>query len=198
MSCLLSCIRRARRVRESEVLVAEELKVEDERRLEESVRRCHVNLGHPSRERSLHMLKSAGEHVMNVAKRLRCSTCEANTAPASHHVAKHKGAEVFNEQIMMDTLDLPLKEGKKVSMLNICDEGTGMQICGPLWKGKQTEHVRSAYKNTGRDGFDGVAQEGLELDGSYVEKTAAYAPWHNGVCDRHGGIWKDAFNSACE
>ena len=214
VSCLLSCIRRARRARESEVLAAEELRVEDQKKLEESVRRCHINLGHPSRERFLHMLKSAnaGEQAIKVAKRLRCSTCEANRAPASHNVAKHKRAEVFNEQIMMDTFDLPLKDGKKVSMLNICDEGTGMQICVPLRKGKQTEHVRSAYRKNWKrwagvpkrvltDGggeFDGVVQEGFEIDGSYVEKTAAYAPWQNGVCERHGGIWKDAFGKAYE
>ena len=124
--------------------------------------------------------------------------CEANKAPASHNVVTRKRTEVFNEQIMMDTFDLPLKQGKKVSMLNICDEGTGMQICVPLWKGKQTEHVRCAKRvlTDGGGEFDGVAQEGFELDGSYVEKTAAYAPWQNGVCERHGGIWKDAFNKA--
>ena len=44
---------REKRARESEVL--EELTVEDERRLEQSVRRCHVNLCHPSRERFLHI-----------------------------------------------------------------------------------------------------------------------------------------------
>ena len=94
------------------------------------------------------MLKSAnaGELAIKVAKRLRCSSCEANKPPPSHNVAKHKRAEVFNEQIMMDTFDLPLKPGKKVCMLNICDEGTGMQVCVPLWKGKQTQYVRDACR----------------------------------------------------
>ena len=112
---------------------------------------------------------------MKTVKRLRCSTCEANKPPASHHVANHKRTEVFNEQIMMDTFDLPLKPSRKVSMLNICDEGTVMQICAPLWKGNQTEQVRGTYRKNwkrwagvpkrvlteGGQEFDGAVREGF-------------------------------------
>ena len=218
---LVTCIRRALRQRESElvreekeVCAVEELRHEDEHKLVESLRRCHNNLGHPSKERFLHMLKSANAspQAIKLAKSFKCSVCESMSPPVSHNVSKHKRAEVFNEQIMMDTFDLPLQQGKKVVMLNICDEGTGMQLCVPLWKGKKAEHVRDAYRKNWKrwagvptrvltDGgteFDGVVQEGFEMDGSVVTKTAAYAPWQNGVTERHGGIWKQAFNKAAE
>ncbi len=61
-------------------------------------------------------------------------------------------------------------------MLNICDEGTGLQICIPLWKGAKAQEVREKYRkhwkrwagNTRRvftDGgteFDGQPQEGFD------------------------------------
>ena len=103
-----------------------------------------------------------------------------------------------------------LPNQKKVNMLNIVDEATGMQICVPLWKGKKAEHARTAYRKNWKrwagvpkgvltDGgteFDGSMQQGLETDGSFVEKTSAYAPWQNGITERAGGIWKQAFMKA--
>ena len=157
------------------------------------------------------MLKSANAspQAIRIAKELKCSTCEASRPPESQRVARTKRAQAFNEQICMDTLELPLKPNKKISMLNIVDEATNMQICVPLWKGKKAEHVRAAYRKNWKrwgvpwrvltDGgteFDGAMQTGLELDGSFVEKTAAYSPWQNGITERAGGVWKQAFAKA--
>ena len=125
-------------------------------------------------------------------------------------MAKHKKAQGFNEQLDMDTFDLPLLGKKVVSILNIVDEGTGMQICVPLWKGKKAEQFRRAYRKHsklwagvpkrvlthGGGEFDGMMQEGLELDGMFVEKTAAVALWQNGITARGDGVWKQAFAKA--
>ena len=56
---ILKCLRHACRRRNMDVLAAKALQETDEREARESIRRCHVNLGHPSRERFLHILKSA-------------------------------------------------------------------------------------------------------------------------------------------
>ena len=57
---IVKCAKLAVRGRESDVFAAEQLRRErSDRQLLESVRRCHVNLGHPAKERFLHMLKSA-------------------------------------------------------------------------------------------------------------------------------------------
>ena len=162
--------------------------------MRESLRRCRNNVGHPSKERFLHMLRSANasDEAIKVAKGLKCSVCESMRVPDSHKISKHKRAEVFNQQIMLNQ--------KKVVMLNICDEGTNMRPCVPLWKDKGAEHVRDACRKNWKrwagvpkrvltDGgteFDEVVQEGFELKGSMVEKTAAYAPWQNERMERFG------------
>ena len=128
-------------------MVSEQLKEPDPGGLLESVRRCHVSLGHPSKERLIHMLKSAGasDKAIQVAKDLRCSVCESRRPPESHKVAKaRKPAEFFNAQSNMDTFELPIYQNKPLNMLNVYDEGTGLQVCIPLWKGKTAEQVRKA------------------------------------------------------
>ena len=197
------------RERESEVFASEKLQEEDQTKLVESLRRCHVNLGHPSHERFLHMLKSAGagEKALQVAKG---RVCETQKQPPSHPISKHNGATQFNKQVNLDTFEVPIYERKRVHMLSICDEATGMQVCVcvPLWKGNSSESVRKAWKrwagcpvrvltDNGLE-FDGVMQQGLETDWSYVDKIAAYAPWQNGIAERHGGIWKSIFAKAME
>ena len=182
--------------------------------LEASVMKCHVNLGHPSKERFIHMLKSANasEKAIEIAKSLKCSTCSMKRLHESHPVSKHKRATSFNQQINMDVFDLPIYHQKVLKMLNIYDEGTGMQMCLPLWHGARAPEIRKTYRKNWKrwagvprkvltDGgteFDAEVQEGFDLDGSYVEKTAAYSPWQNGVCERYGGVWKEAFAKAFE
>ena len=156
---VVTCMRKSVRDgdRESlkrEVLVSERLKEPEPRELLESVRRCHVNLGHPSRERLVHMLKSAGanDKAIQVAKDLRCSVCESRRPPESHRVAKaRRPVESYNEQVNMDTFELPIHQNKRLNMLSCLtfyDEGSGLQICIPLWKGRTAEQVRKAYRKS--------------------------------------------------
>ena len=200
---------------QQDVFAAETLKFEQPHvDLESAVMRCHVNLGHPSKERFLHMLKSANasEKTIECAKKLNCSTCSSKRLQESHAVAKHKRAESFNQQLNMDVFDLPIFQNKVLKMLNILDEGTSMQLCLPLWKGARASEVRRQYRKywkrwagvpqkvltDGGTEFDNETQEGFDNDGTYVEKTAAFAPWQNGACERYGGIWKKAFSKAFE
>jgi phosphoglycolate phosphatase-like HAD superfamily hydrolase len=39
-------------------------------------------------------------------------------------------------------------------------------------------------------------QEGFDRDGTLVDKTAAYAPYQNGIAERGGGAWKQVFEKA--
>ena len=194
-----------------EVLAAEALQ-EDRNDLERSVRRCHVNLGHPSRERFIHMLRTAGasDKALEIAKGLKCSVCDSHRVGPSHAVSKHKRAEGFNQQLDMDTFEIPIFGGKTLKMLNMFDEGTGLQICVPLWKGATAKNVRSAYRKhwkrwagvpikvftDGGTEFDKEVQQGFETDGTFVEKSATYNPWQNGYVEKHGDLWKTAFKKA--
>ena len=215
VDAILSVARKESKNHDMDVLTVEELsKEQDKQRLKNLLLRCHVNLGHPSRERFIHMLKSANasEEAMKCAKELNCSTCAANRLKDLNHVAKKTRAEGFNQQVNMDTFDLPIYQQKILKMLNVLCEGTGLQICIPLWKGAKACEVRKAYRKywlrwagtpvriltDGGTEFEREAQEGFDRDGTFVEKTAAFSPWQNGACERHGGEWKKIFQKAFE
>ena len=72
------------------MFASEALREIDPSKLLESVRRCHVNLGHPAQERFLHMLRSAGasDSAITAPKGLKCSVCEAKRSVPSHPVRK--------------------------------------------------------------------------------------------------------------
>ena len=175
------------------------------------LRRAHVNLGHPSRERFIHLLKSANasEEAIKFAKELRCATCSSRRLTGHRPVTSTRRTEGFNQQLSMDTFEIPYN-GKKLKMLNVYCEGTGFQICSPLWNGASTKEVRRAYRQSwlkwagapvrvltdGGTEFDGEMQEGFDHDNTFVDKTAAYSPHQNGRCERHGGIWKQIFLKA--
>eukprot|EP00439_Symbiodinium_sp_Y106_P018541 s4730_g2.t1 len=44
--------------------------------------------------------------------------------------------------------------------------------------------------------FEAEFEHGLELDGTFGDKAAAYAPWQNGLTERKSGVWKVAFQKA--
>ena len=211
---ILSVVRKESKDRDVDVLTVEELKKgqDNKQHLKNTLMRCHVNLGHPSKERFIHMLKSANasEEAIMCAKELVCSTCAANRLKELHHVAKKTRAEGFNQQVNMDTFDLPIYQQKVLKMLNVFCEGTGLQMCVPLWKGAKAFEVRKAYRKywlrwagvpvrvltDGGNEFEREAQEGFDRDGTFVDKTAAFSPWQNGACERHGGEWKKIFQKA--
>lgn len=198
-----------------ETMVVEELSGRHEK-MRESVERCHRNLGHPTQERFLHILRSAGacEEAIKIAKELKCSVCLAKKPPSHHPVVKTTRVEGFNQHVCMDTFEMKIgiRKEKKIKCLNICCAGTKLQIVVPLWKGARAKEVRKAYRKfwlrwagspvkvttDGGHEFEGEMQDGLDRDGTYVHKTAAESPWQNGLCERHGGIWKDIFEKAEE
>ena len=206
---MATAIRRKLRQQDMEVLAVEKLS-EKKESIKELVQRCHVNLGHPSKERFLHMLQSAGasEETIKMAKEFQCSLCLSKKSPASHPVVSLNKQYGFNEVVSMDTFEIPcFPQSKKVKMLNICCEGTGMQLVCPLWGGATAKNTRKAYrkywtrwagrlpriKTDGGKEFDKEFQEGCDLDNTCVAKSAAEAPWQNGFCEKQGGLWKSVF-----
>ena len=60
--------------------------------------------------------------------------------PNTHPVTKAKRAEGFNQQVCLDTFDVPIYNGKTIKMLNMICEGLV-----PLWKGAKAKDFRRAY-----------------------------------------------------
>lgn len=90
----------------------------------------------------------------------------------------------------LDTFELPIYQQKVVKMLNCFDEGTGLQLCFPLWSGATAQEVRKKYRKywkrwagnprciltDGGTEFDGAMQDGLDHYNVRVEKIGAHAP----------------------
>ena len=192
-----------------EVMAVESLQGDDMKKTEEIVRRCHQNLGHPNKERFVEMLRAAGasEKTLMIAKRFKCSICEAQQGPKLQKVSKVRRTYEFNVGVCCDTFELHLNEKEKIHCLNIICEGTNFQMVVPLWKGNKAEETRKAYRRywkgtfgaplrlhtDGGSEFEGKFQEGLMLDGTSDERSAGFAPWQNSLVERHGGSWKSMF-----
>lgn len=196
---------------EHEVMAVEPLEEKTEN-LMESIRRCHNNLGHPSRERFLHLLKTAGasEKALRMAKDFQCEVCLAKNPPSTHPVVKTRKAYGFNEQLCADVFEVGIYDQKKLKVLNMICEGSGLQVCVPLWKGAKSSEIRKMFRKYWKrwagtpkqvlvDGgmeFLGPVQTGFDDDNTMVKVTAADSPWQNGFCERHGGLWKNIFGKA--
>lgn len=193
------------------VYTIEFLDVKDQKKLATMIRRCHENLGHPSQARFISMLKAAraNEKCIQIAKGLKCTTCEMVHGPKSHPVAKSQMSSRFNDLVCVDTFEVELP-WRKVKMLNIVDAATRYQMCVPLWKGIEVSKTRQAYRrfwkrwagpprrliSDGGGEFSLDWADALSRDGTQHEVTAAWSPWQNGMCERHGGSWKQAFQKA--
>eukprot|EP00435_Cladocopium_sp_Y103_P032831 s1947_g8.t1 len=174
-------------------------------RMRANIRKCHVNLGHPSRERFIHMLKSANasEEAIAFAKKMECSTCSSQRLQELRGVAEYKTAKRFHEQVCMDTFELPVYQQKKKNAQH-CLRGNWHAT--PLWRGAKASEVRRAYRKYwlrwagrprrvltgGGHEFDAEMQEGLDRDGTMVDK------WQNAIAERGGGTWKCVFEKSLQ
>eukprot|EP00435_Cladocopium_sp_Y103_P075952 s11_g70.t1 len=193
------------------VFTVEKLETEDEKKIVRILKRCHENLGHPSNQRFVAMLKAAraNETCLRLAKGLTCSTCKDMMGEKSHNVSKTLKDLEFNDMISVDTFELEL-EWRKVKLLNVVDLATRFQVVVPLWKGIEIKKVRKAYRRSWKrwagvprilisDGGPEFGAEWTDMlagDGTEHSVTAAYAPWQNGTCERAGGTFKTAFMKA--
>ena len=196
-----------------EVHAVEGLKEEDEKKLCETIRRAHQNLGHPGTERFVEMLRVAGasQKALEHAKRYKCSICEAQQGAKVQKVSKVRKTYEFNVGVCCDTFELEIGK-RKIHGFSIICEGTNYHVVVPLWKGKTADETRRAYRRCWKspfgapvrlftDGggeFEGSFQEGLFLDGTADDRSAAYSPWQNSLIERHGQTWKNMFYKVCK
>ena len=195
-----------------EVHAVEGLKEEDDKKLCEIIRRAHQNLGHPGNDRFVEMLRAAGasQKALEHARRYKCSICEAQHGAKVQKVSKVKKTYDFNVGVCCDTFEVEVGS-RKIHAFSVICEGTNYHVVVPLWKGKTAEETRRAYRRgwkspfgspirlftDGGSEFGGVFQEGLFLDGTADERSAAYSPWQNSLIERHGQTWKSMFHKVC-
>ena len=192
-----------------ETFAVDSLVGDDMKKIEDGVRKAHQNLGHPGTERFVEMLRAAGanDKAIAVARKYKCSVCEAQSGPKLQKVSKMRKTYEFNVGVVCDLFELQMNEKQKVHCLSVVCEGTNFHVVVPLWKGKTADETRKAYRKSwknplgspirlftdGGSEFEGSFQEGLMLDGTADERSAAFAPWQNGIAERHGQTWKSMF-----
>ena len=198
-----------------EVFVHEGLQQEEgSRKMVALIKKVHDNLGHPSSERLCMVLKAAGasDKAISIAKGLKCQVCEQNKTPTLQKVAKVRRTFDFNVGVACDTFELDVGEKGNLNFLSVICEGTNYHLVFPLWHGKGAAETRKAYRHGWKavfgspircfcdngSEFEKEFQQGLELDGTADERSASESPWQNGLCERHGGIWKNMFKKCFE
>jgi len=182
------------------------------------IRRVHINLGHPGKDTMMRMMRAAGASLVALEGTKRfydlkvCDQCETEKLPRLHRRSKPRITDTFNVQVNMDVFHAPTAEGVEIPFLNMVDEGTTYQICVPLLKGVSSEAIRGKFKRYWCRPYGPPTQiytdGGMEFEDEVIKlceeenirfaRGAAYAPWHYGRCERHGGLWKDAWCRAAK
>ena len=189
-----------------EVLAAQDVAVDDADLLR-VLKILHANLGHPSNQELVRVLKhgQASDRALTLAAKLECPMCEAHKGPAIANPAQVKHASFFNEKIGIDVKHLTgWTVNQKVKALNVVDYASNFQMMIPFferetatvlrqllsdrwlaWAGPPQEIVMDPAKtNLGK-----ALTEPCELEGTHISPTAAGAHWQLGKVEVHGGLF---------
>ena len=181
--------------------------------LQKLVRRAHEGMGHPDRERFIRILRSgrAPEEVINIAKELKCSVCEAYRLPAPPHRASPPREEFgVNDLVGIDTVHIRNHKNENVPAANIIDWNTHFQLVIPM-KAENASCIRSAYRQWTRFfgpprrvmvdlGTEFLAEfrREAEIDGAEVIPSPVEAPNQRGLTERAGGLFKNMLYRAMQ
>eukprot|EP00435_Cladocopium_sp_Y103_P057834 s201_g20.t1 len=202
-------------IEEEEQRVAQERKQdqdavdEDERRpVPKEVRRAveyaHRQLGHPSRDTLVRMLRISGanEDAVRYARKWQCDVCRMQKAPA-HPMATTPTLRPygFNRQLHLDIKFVFDSRDRKYPCLSIVDLGTAFHgTC--LLKTRRSDYVARKFLQHWVQIF-GVPQhlchdQGGEFELAFIALleqmaipttvTGSHAPWQLSVGERHGAI----------
>ena len=113
----------------------QDLDVENEQHLKASLRKLHANLGHPSNNHLVRILKHGGasDAAIKAAREFSCDLCRANTKPKISLPAQVHRVSDFNALVGLDIKYLPgWKVNQRVPALNIVDYASSFQLMVPL------------------------------------------------------------------
>ena len=179
--------------------------------LERMVYRAHEGLGHPELNRFLRILRlsKASDQAIEIAKKMRCSVCEAYKLPAAARQGAPPREELFiNDLVGVDTVHLRNHKGEAVPALNMIDWHSHFQLVVPM-ETENAKGARQAYRQWIRffgppkkvmldmgSEFKAEFKKQIEADGSETVPGALEAPTQRGLTERAGGIFKDILYKA--
>ncbi|CAK9116539.1 unnamed protein product, partial [Durusdinium trenchii] len=198
----------------TECLVAhtlEDLNQEDnEAKIKDSLRRLHNNLGHPTNQQLVRVLKHGGASAaaLEAAHRFSCDLCLAQKTPKVALPAQVHRTVEFNAVVGIDIKYLPgWDTNQKIPTLNIVDQASSLQIMVPVFKRETSDIIKQAFmerwvswagmpqeivcdpaRANVADAFTAVLEQG----GASFKLTAGDAHWQLGKTEVHGGWFSRA------
>ena len=177
--------------------------------------RLHNNLGHPSTQDLIRVLRHSGasSEAIAQAKDLECTVCQNCRQPHASLPAKISHSTVFNEKVGLDVKYLQgWKTNQRVPCVSIVDYATSFQIVAPIFESENAEILKGVLRDSWMS-WAGVPQH-LEMDpskpnlsaalaefcenaGIQVHHTAAEAHWQLGKVERHGQWFSRIFDRVC-
>ena len=196
-----------------EVLAIDKPSEASDEELRQAVLKVHRNLGHPSNQDLIRILKhgQASERAVKIARELQCSFCQSRSQPKCALPAQTHRVTEFNEQIGIDVKQLPgWKVNQQVKALNIVDTASGFQRVIPFhetetsrllwsllqehwisWAGPPKEIILDpAATNLGEPMVVPLENQGVHIrpiaaDAHYqLGKTESHGKWFERVVDR--------------
>ena len=173
--------------------------------LVKTLQRLHQNLGHPSTEQLVRILRhsKASSEAIECAKTLQCTTCLNHRAPAPALPANVPSPLAFNDQIGLDVKYVSgWKINQRVPCINIVDYGTGFQSVVPIYTKESSELIKRVLQDSwiawagppkalcvdpAQPNISQAVSEFCEARGITLHATAGDAHWQLGKVERHGG-----------
>ena len=173
--------------------------------MKDSLKKLHVNLGHPPNHQMVRVLKHGGasEQAIRLAREFDCDHCRSQAQPRHALPTQTQRVTEFNALVGMDIKYLSgWKTNQKVPALNLVDYGSSLQLMIPLFQRENSELIGKTFMERWVS-WAGMPKEivcdpaqpniadsltiPLELQGAAVKITAAGAPWQLGKVEVHGG-----------
>ena len=182
-----------------------ELNAEDTEKLTSSLRKLHVNLGHPSNNHLTRILKHGGasEEAIRLSRDFQCEQCIARSPPKVPLPAQSRRVTEFNELVGIDVKYLPgWNQNQMIPCLNIIDYASSLQVVVPLYRRETAEVIRKVFMerwvswagppselvcDPAKPNIAEAFTNPLESLGTVVKITAADAHWQLGKTEVHGG-----------
>ena len=170
----------------------------------QSLVRIHRNMGHPSAERLMHLLRQQGfrSECVDAVQDMRCSTCEMTSKPKSSRPAVMKEPMDFNDKIAIDCLKWTNKAGLGFHIMHIIDLGTSFHVAcvAPNRTSENAiQNITTSWLQWAGAPNEMIVDSGTELNSEafmqflqrYNIKGTTIVPeghWQNGRSERHGAI----------
>ena len=188
----------------------------EDRRIKNALARLRKNLGHPSSQDLVRILKhsKASSRAIELAERLQCTVCQNHQQPKAALPANVPNIPEFNHHLGLDVKYLPgWKVNQRIPCVSLVDYGTSMHIMAPIFQKENAELLKGVLRDSwiawagvprhlsvdpAKPNISDALAEYAENNGITIHQTAADAHWQLGKVERHGQWFARIFDRVCD